>query len=152
MARKNTRAERWWKKFAQSWGSKLAEEYGPTCPEDWADRINRTDDERLEKALTRMRQQTPNWPPTLGQFEAAIPRRELMRQGSVVDRLAVAAASMPTLCDHQRMGPWSYFGSASTNWQPGDYESMRAEIRGVAIAACESCSQPSRRLLARELT
>src|SRR5690606_34233952 len=70
------RASRIWERLGQWYGSRLADAYGPTPPEDWAELIDRTDDERLEDALVSVRRESPVFPPTLGQLEAAIPKRQ----------------------------------------------------------------------------
>ena len=142
MARPSTRATRFWKRLAQNYGAKLAEEYGPHPPEDWCAVIDRADDERLQKALVTIRAQHPNWPPTLGQFEATIPKRDMHRSDSTVDRLAVHAAGLPGLCEHQRMFRWNYFGRV--DWPA-------VEIRGVVIPDCEDCGKPDRRVLVTDL-
>lgn len=141
MGRPSTRATRFWKRLAQNYGAKLAEEYGPNPPEDWCAVIDRTDDERLNKSLVAIRSQHPNWPPTLGQFEAVIPRRDVHHTESVVDRLAVKAARLP-LCEHQLMTPWTYFGR---------HDGRDVETKGVTVPPCSTCHKPSQRLLTVDL-
>jgi hypothetical protein len=124
----------------------VAEQYGRTPPEDWCSLVDRTDDERLELAMINIRQRYLDHPPTLPQFAAAIPARQTADRESVVDRLAQHAARLP-LCDHQMMGPWSYFGPMRR-----DHEGhLQAEVRGVVVAACHSCGCPTHRVSVNDL-
>ena len=46
------RAEAIWRRLGQWYGTRLVDQYGPKPPPDWAELFDRTDDERLEKALS----------------------------------------------------------------------------------------------------
>lgn len=146
------RAGSFWTRLAHSWGSKFIDAYGPTPPEDWANAIERTDDERLEQALTILRRDTPTFPPTLGQLENAIPKRQSGDGISKVQRLAglMLDTHGAELCEHQRAMPWNYFGPLREyllpKIDPPDYVT-HPDPRGVHVAACEACGTPSRRVL-----
>jgi hypothetical protein len=77
----STRAIRTWAKLGQWYGSRLADNYGTTPPEDWCELIDRTDDDRLLDALLAVRRESPIHPPTLGQIENSIPKRESGNSG-----------------------------------------------------------------------
>ncbi len=145
------RADRTWKRLASWYGARLAEQYGDNPPEDWADLIDRTDDERLEQALAAVRRASPTHPPTLGQLEAAVPSRHLASDPSSVSILSAAAMRMlgKSLCMHQIAMPWNYFGPveefASKN-RDGEIVS-HPRVRGVQIPPCAACGTQSRRLL-----
>ena len=143
----SSRAKRFWKRCIQSWGTKLTEQYGTTCPDDWCKAINRTDNERLDMAIIALRQETPIWPPTLGQLEAAIPRKQIHGGDSIPDRLAQYAVSKFRLCEHQSMRPWNYFGELVDDGSKIGFPITK----GVVIQECGDCRQSSHRLLVTEL-
>lgn len=143
----SSRAAKIWARLGQWYGTKLGDQYGPTCPEDWCTVIDRADDERLEKALAEVRRKHIDWPPTLGQFEAAIPRKTFGKGDSIPDRLAVHALRMTNPCEHQKWVPWNYFGrKIDTGEKYPIYET-----RGVMIPDCETCNKPSHRILVSDL-
>lgn len=140
----------------QWWGVKLTDSYGAECPPDWADLIDRTDDERLDGALVALRQETPAFAPTLGQLEAALPKKRVTgaMEPSVPERLAFEAVRRLTrMCAHQLRGPWTYFGQVTTypKTKHRDYEVTNPEPHGVVIAACQHCGEPSHRLRMSDL-
>jgi hypothetical protein len=148
------RASRVWDRLGQWYGSRLADNYGPTPPEDWCEVIDRTDDERLHSALSHLRHQSPVHPPTLGQLEDAIPKRETGLGGpSSPTRLAelLLKTHGSEMCAHQfRMG-WNYFGPLTTfevsvDKKKPDYVT-HPDPRGVQCPPCEACEKPSYRVL-----
>ena len=148
----SSRAKLYWRRFGQSYGARMADQYGATCPPDWAEIIDRTDDERLNKAMMVIRREYLQYPPTLGQFEAAIPKRNLTSsRDSIIDRLAVHAVKTFPMCEHQLSKPWSYFG---TKVDTGGRD-LELRTHGVTIVACddENCLRygKSYRLLESEL-
>jgi hypothetical protein len=146
------RASRTWEKLGQWYGSRLADNYGPTPPDDWIELIDRTDDERLNTALALVRSQTPIHPPTLGQLESSLPKREPVNTGpSVPQQLADLMLKRHVLCIHQLNRPWNYFGPMR------EFEVLPPSKppktithpfpRGVQVAACEECGKPTYRVL-----
>ena len=148
----SARAARIWRRLAQNYGARLAEQYGSTCPPDWCEVIDRTDNERLDSALVAVRHEHLQFPPTLGQFEAAIPKREFGQgRDSITDRLAAHAVRTLNLCEHQSWIPWSYFGV-----KVEDGRRLLPTVTGVVIPECkhEGCyrfGKPGHRVLATDL-
>lgn len=151
--RPSRRASRVWRRLTQWYGARLAESFGPTCPEDWCDVIDRTDDERLEQALATIRRDHLHHPPTLGEFEAAIPKRQHGEQRSPASLLAEHAVKTLPLCPHQLARPWSYFGPVvefqARKGRP--YSVSHPVPRGVVIPACQACDKPSHRVLLEDV-
>ncbi len=144
---KISRATRIWNRLKSWWGVRLAEQYGDQPPDDWKKVFDGTDDERLERALTAIRTQSPIHPPTLGQLEAAIPKRDLGgRRQSLSERLCEFAIQRlgRVLCVHQCRGPWNYFGSHFLMGEVPD-------LRGVQIPECEPCQRQSHRVMVAEM-
>jgi len=116
------RAARTWDRLRQWYGARVAEQYGAVPPLDWCAIIDRTDDERIETALATVRRESPAHPPTLGQLEAAIPKRDLWsnNQRSQIDQFADFAVSKLTriMCQHQVAMRWNFFGPVRQ--RPGD--------------------------------
>lgn len=151
--RVSTRAKRVWRRLGQNYGARLADQFGPSCPEDWCDVIDRTDDERLDKALTKIRGEHLQFPPTLGQFEAAIPKRQFGgNQDSIPDRLACYAVKTLNLCEHQLPLPWSYFGHhVDDGSKYGYYDITGVIIESCRVESCHKFGQPNHRILASDL-
>lgn len=144
----SVRAKRFWKRCIGSWGAQMAEQFGTTIPDDWAIVVDRVDDERLDRAFLRLRQETPIYAPKLGQLEHAIPNK-LFGEDSIPDRLAQAAVKQfgPILCEHQLWRPWSYFGR-NVSSEGRAYQ----ETVGVVIPACpDGCGKAGHRLTVEEL-
>ena len=145
------RVDRTWKRLGSWYGTRLTEQYGEHASEDWADLIDRTDDERLEDALLKVRRDSPIHPPTLGQLEAAIPRKEA--QGPNVPSRAQRAAELmlathgQELCAHQLRSPWSYFGPVQEFTNKQSQVVSHPLVRGVQVGPCEQCGLPSYRVL-----
>jgi hypothetical protein len=146
------RAGSFWLRLSQSWGSKFLDAYGPTPPDDWANAIERADDERLEQALTILRRESPTFPPTLGQLENAIPKRQSGALTSKAQQIAELMLSQhgKDLCVHQIGRPWSYFGPLREfllpKIDPPEYITV-PDPRGVQVAECAQCERPSYRVL-----
>ncbi len=150
------RASKVWAKLGEWYGSRLADNYGPTPPEDWCEIIDRTDDESLHSALLSVRRASPIHPPTLGQLEDAIPKRESGKAGpSKPERLATLMLRND-LCKHQLFSRWNYFGPMTTfellpKRTPPEYVT-HPDPRGVQVPPCEQCERPSYRVtLAQEM-
>jgi hypothetical protein len=132
----------------------MAENYGPTPPEDWCEVIDRTDDDALNTALLHVRRQSPIHPPTLGQIEDAIPKRETGNTGpSKPERLAalMIAKHGAEMCKHQRAKTWNYFGPMNTfelktDKKKPDYVT-HVDPRGVQCQPCDECGKASFRVL-----
>ena len=123
----SARHRKLWKRLVQNYGTRMTEQYGTQPPEDWCDVIDRVSDEQLDRAMVAIRRQHLKFPPTLGEFEAAIPERRIGPDASVPDLLAQGAVRAFRLCLHQLAMPWTYFGDATTN-----------ETHGVVIPACRN--------------
>lgn len=146
------RAARIWKRLLQHYGTRLTDQYDDACPDDWQAVINRHDDRALDVAIVTIRSRYPSQPPTLGEFEATIPRRARPESDNLVDRLAVHAAASFRMCLHQRGRPWSYFGRTEEVVTERGIERVRV-VRGVLIPACD-CDEGGNagyRLLVRDL-
>lgn len=145
------RATRVWKRFATWYGARFLEQFGKEPPEDWRETIDRTDDERLDHALMRIRREYVNHPPTLGQFEAAIPQKRIDRGGpSIPTQLSNYAVKAFSLCAHQLRGPWHYFGPVEEFHHKGRSES-HPTVAGVVIPECSACGNKSHRVKVEDL-
>jgi hypothetical protein len=153
VSKTSVRSTRFWKRLIQSYGARLSDQYGPTCPEDWCAVIDRADDERLASALITIRRDHLQFPPTLGQFEAAIPQRKLHGGDSVPDRLALHARNRLSLCEHQTCASWSYFGKVGEEWyEPWKENRKTYETHGVVIPSCSTCGKSSFRVTVQDLS
>lgn len=148
------RAAKVWDRLRQWYGARLAEQYGDVPPPDWCDVVDRTDDERLDAALSHVRHQTPVHPPTLGQLEDAIPKRDTGNHGpSKPQRLSdlMFREHGAAMCRHQFSRPLSYFGPLTTFELKSDSKKpnyvTHPEPRGAVMSACEECGKPSFRVL-----
>lgn len=150
MARVNPRAERAWKRLVSWYGARMADQYGPTCPADWATAIERVDDERLEKALIEIRRISPAHPPTLGQFESAIPKREIQRGPNLAEQLVEFVIARRRTCEHQRADRWNFFGPVAEHTNERRTVT-HPSIKGVQVPACEKCQMPTVRVLLDEI-
>lgn len=130
----SARAKRFWSRASQSWGSRFTDQYGPTPPEEWQSVIDRVDDERLSRAISVLRTETPNFPPTLGQLEKALPY-QLNSQESAPDLLAQAMVRRyaNVMCEHQLAFPWTYFGK----WVHDGANRPFPETHGVVVHKCK---------------
>ena len=150
--RPSARASKFWRRLGQTYGARMADQYGSTCPPDWCEIIDRTDDDRLGRTLIAIRQDHLQFPPTLGQFEAAIPKRKFgQSEHSVPERLAEHAANTLPLCEHQSRIPWNYFGAVIE-----DGRRPLPTVTGVVIPECktEGCykfGKPGHRIMDTDL-
>lgn len=135
----SARANRFWKRLAQTYGARIADQYGPTCPPDWCKVIDSTDDDRLSKALMTIRQECLQYPPTLGQFEKAIPPKRRPGEDTIIDRLARYAMNRLPICRQQSRMTWNYFGRMTR--EGGEFV---RQTRGVVIPACYDPECPSK--------
>lgn len=103
------KAKKAWKTLMAFYGARLSDNYGPQPPEEWCELIDRCDGEQLDRAMTSIRREHVNFPPTLGQFEAAT-KKPLRsgRQQSPVDRLTEFIVEHRQLTVTQLRGPWSW--------------------------------------------
>lgn len=146
------RARAVWKRLGQSYGTRMADTYGEVPPSDWCRVIDRTDPERLERALVKVREVCIQFPPTLGQFEAAIPKKQFGKNIKAThEQLCDHALRTLNLCEHQLWPPWTYFGKAVEDGSRAGY----LQTNGVVIPACyaEGCHKygKSHRILATDL-
>lgn len=131
-------SKRFWQRASQSWGSKFIDQYGPTPLPEWQEVIDRTDEERLGRALSVLRQETPAWPPTLGQLEKAIPY-QLHATESAPDMLAQAMVRNHAnhMCEHQLAFPWTYSGRWVSDGANRPYpETHRVTVPHCKIEGC----------------
>lgn len=150
----SARASRVWMRLGSWYGSRLGEAYGPTPPDDWVALIDRTDDERLEQGLLKVRRESPIHPPTLGQLEAAIPRRQFDGGGiSPLAKLSDHVMRTRELCKHQVAASWSWFGPEEEllSRSRGDEVVRQAVPKGVVIPACPHCDKQSVRAMLDEV-
>ena len=146
MTRPSSRAARTWRRLTQTYGARVVDAYGAACPPDWCAVIDRTDDDRLDQALIAVRQKHLQHPPTLGEFEAAIPPRRLATDASMPERLVAHVMRTQRLCHHQSAASGSYFGRIEEDGRSGG-----VVTRGVVVPSCSECGRPSRRVLAAGL-
>jgi hypothetical protein len=144
--RASYRANRIWKRLTDYYGARIGEQFGKTPPEDWCEIIDRTDDERLQAAMTEIRMKHLDFPPTLPQFQAAIPARKDHGVGSLIERLEDAAQRL-ALCPHQEVAPRWWFGS---QWRDARGH-LNGQVAGMVIGECRACNAKARRLTARDL-
>lgn len=148
------RASRVWTRLTQCYGARLADSYGPTCPPDWCEVIDRTDDERISQALMTVRRDHLHHPPTLGEFESAIPKRKHgTERVSAASALAAHAARHLPLCPHQLAQTWTYFGPIA-DFPPmkgRGYTTSHPTPRGAFVPACELCDRPTQRVLLEQV-
>lgn len=123
----------------------MADRFGTAIPDDWAAVVDRTDDERLNRAFLALRQKCPTFVPKLGEFEACIPRK-LFGEDSIPDRLAQAVLKRFNLCEHQLWQSWTYFGKNVSG--AGQFYQ---ETAGVVVPGCDGCGRSSHRLLVEDL-
>jgi hypothetical protein len=142
------RAVKFWEKLTQWYGVRLSESYGASVPAEWAELIDRTSDERMRLALQAIRRDHVKFPPTLGEFESAIPGKNLVGGPSMVQQLSEFAVVNRGLCMHQVRGPWSYFGPEEEFPSKGRGGEMikHARVEGVVIPACGPCAREGLRV------
>ena len=145
MAKADARAKHFWKRLVDNYGARLTDQYGMVPPPDWCDVIRRSSDSQLNAAIVNVRQESPVYVPSLGQFEKSIPAANEAAP-NVIDELAKRGAAL-NLCNHQRMRPWSYFGKRTE----GPDGRIVPDTKGVVIPACSECDRPSRRLRVEDL-
>lgn len=149
------RASKAWDRLRQWYGARLVEQYGDVPPPDWCDVFDRTDDERLEDALLTVRRDSPIHPPTLGQIEVAVPKRQASGAPSKPQQLAdlMMQKHGREMCVHQIATTWNYFGPMRefqfAGIKPPVFVS-HPDPHGVQVPACARCSLPSRRVLLDE--
>lgn len=143
-----------WARLGMWYGSKLADNYGPTPPDDWAELIDRTDEERLGEALLAVRRETPIFPPTLGQLEAAIPRPRVTSWSEPSKPQQIAELMLNRdLCKHQLASRWTFFGPMREFPVPSSKPPVtfsHPDPRGVVVAECAECGKSSYRALLDE--
>jgi hypothetical protein len=150
------RAEQVWKRLGTWYGARMAEQYGAHPPEDWIELIDHTDPERLEQALASIRREHVAHPPTLGQFEAAIPAKRVRHENkSVPEQLCEFVVRYRHTCEHQRARPWTYFGPV-VEYPPQPKAGRTTPIsnpepRGVVVPACSLCGLSSLRVTTKDL-
>jgi hypothetical protein len=107
-----------------------------------------------------VRRESPKFPPTLGDLEKAIPKRETGNSGpSKPQRLADLMLKLHgrDMCAHQVARPWTYSGPLVTfellpAQKPPAYVT-HPDPRTVVVAPCDSCEKPSFRVkLDQEVT
>lgn len=127
------RATEFWKRLVGNWGARFGDQFGDFPPQDWAALIDQTDDRRLDAALRTLRRINQAHPPTLGEFEAAIPKPPRPGERSAAERLNeyVTRQLWPDLCAHQRMNGRAYIGDP---------------IMGLELFACGICGRPAIRV------
>lgn len=148
------RSDSSWKRLGSWYGARLFEQYGQHPPEDWCELFDRTDDERLWDALLAVRRESPVHPPTLGQIEAALPKKQWASNGEPSKPQQCAdlmlAKHGEDMCKHQRAMPWNYFGpmrefEVLPKSKPPMYIT-HPDPRGVQVPACEECGKPTYRM------
>lgn len=133
------RVARIWNRLGQWYGARWADSYGSVPPDDWADLIDRTDDERIEHALAEARRTSPIHPMTLGQLESAIPKKRRADDPSPAKVLCDFVLAQRRPCIHQTQRTWTYFSGANG-------------IAGVVVPGCLECNSPSLRVKLEEIT
>ena len=149
------RAAKAWQKLAQWYGSRLADQYGASVPMEWAVAIDRTDDDRLEIAMSRVKREHVKYPPTLGEFEAAIPQKQLADAGpSMATRLCEWVVANRRLCDHQKAAPWTYLGPVEEfiSKHRGNEVVKHPRIAAVFVAECKACDRPAVKIREEQIT
>lgn len=133
------RVSRIWNRLGQWYGARWGDSYGTVPPDDWAALIDRTDDDRIEHALAETRKASPVHPPTLGQLEAAIPKKRRPEDPSPAKVLCDFVLKHRNPCAHQVQRTWSYFGGPEG-------------VKGAVVPECSECSRPSMRVKLEEVT
>jgi len=120
------RAARCWQRLTEWYGVRLAESYGTVMPKDWAEVVDRTDNDTVLRGLSIVRHRYLQHPPTLPQFEQAMePPATLATGPNPAEQLCayVMRTLGPRLTRTQLQSAWTYIGS------------VRGEISGVVVPA-----------------
>jgi hypothetical protein len=141
-AKPSARAKRVWDRLQDWYGVRLTEQFGPEPPKDWCDVVDRSDNEQVKRALSVVRSDYTNFPPTFMQFEKAF-KPAVKPYGQKVpsnaERLSNFVTANYRLTPKQLRGPWKYL---SREFDAPDHsgkirERNGVEITGVVIAADE---------------
>jgi hypothetical protein len=90
----NKRAARVWTRLFQSYGVRLTESFGKEPPKPWVDAFEALTDEQIGYGLKAVLRESPNHPPTLGQFEQccmAMPVPQLAKGPTIQEQLCAYA-------------------------------------------------------------
>lgn len=141
----SARAKRVWQRLCEWYGNRMAESYGPTPPEDWCDVVDRSGNDVVKRALSTIRQNYFDHPPTFPQFEkafAAPVQAERDSGPSIQERLCayVMRHHASRLTQRQIRGP-SHYTYKRAQWVDdqvrgkGQNRDELAECTGVIVAA-----------------
>lgn len=119
------RAKRFWLRMIEWYGVRMAEQFGDEPPEDWCRLIDESDNAAVKRALSIIRAQYVQHPPTLPQLDAALRPPIRVTGPSTADKLCayVMRTRGHRLTARQIRTPWHYLGT------------MEGEITGVVIDA-----------------
>lgn len=89
----SARAKRLWLRLCEWYGARMREQYGDAPPEDWAAVVDRSDNDAVKRALSIIRQNHVEHPPTFPQFEKAF-------RPPAVSHTDQAPTIQERLCEH----------------------------------------------------
>ena len=135
--RVSPRAERAWQRLTEWYGERFTTQYGRTPPPDWARAIDNATNDLVKRALSILRAECVEFPPTFPQFAKALrpPRMPRREELTVQDRLAmwVARRYHARLTQKQFSMPWTYYFRDVIGFSETGKEMVGAECVAVEI-------------------
>lgn len=113
-AEPSRRALRFWKRLTDWYGARLVEQYGEEPPDDWCAAIDKASDRQVLDALTAIRSQHVQFPPSLPQLEQLLrPKYQAGPKKSPQEQLCewVVANRALTPAQLRAVWTWLYTGS-----------------------------------------
>lgn len=132
-AKPSARAKRMWDRLQDWYGVRLTEQFGLEPPKDWCDVVDKSDNEQVKRALSVIRADYVNFPPTFMQFEKAFKpavKPHGQRGPTMAERLSNFVTANYRLTPKQLRGPWKYL---SREFDAPDVSGKIRERNGVEI-------------------
>ena len=133
------RAARAWQRLQEWYGARFSEQFGAVPPPDWSAAIDNASNDLVKRALSILRAECVEFPPTFPQFAKALRPPRLPSRGELTpqDRLCMFAARRyhRRLTEKQFIGPWTYLYRDVIAFNETGKEVAGAQCIGVVIPA-----------------
>lgn len=112
MAKISNRAARLWQRLVEWYGARFTEQYGPTAPDDWAEVVDKADNETVKLVLADIRQHHVTYPPTFPEFVQLFARAKPKNSAApdARERLTAFVLRHRSLTVGQTRMPWNFLG------------------------------------------